>query len=224
MNFETEHLSLIEENEDVLHQIEIALFTKRYSLNKRHSEILRVQSIAMIYAIWEGFMQQSFQLYIKYIDSQCVKFIELNDSIIVYHMENSFKQFREYPQKNIKKADFFNRLSMFYEEEIHNLYAWVNTENNLGFDAMNKLMEQFGLRKFPECWEEYKYPNSTLKVMLQDLLRYRNGISHGGDLTNEEIVTQDVYNKYKKLIVDLMYGVHDAFIEGINSKTYKKMG
>lgn len=54
------------------------------------------------------------------------------------------------------------------------------------------------------------------------LLRYRNGISHGGDLTNEEIVTQEVYNKYKKLIVDLMYGVHDAFIDAINRETSKK--
>ena len=69
---------------------------------------------------------------------------------------------------------------------------------------------------------KYKYPNLTLKVMLKDLLRYRNAISHGGDLTNEEIVTQDVYNKYKKLIIDLMYGVHDALMEAINFETYKK--
>lgn len=137
-------------------------------------------------------------------------------------MENSFKQFKEYPQKSGKKAHFFNELSMFYEEDVHTLYPKVDTESNLGFDVMNRLLEQFGVKKFPECWEEYKYPNLTLKVMLKDLLRYRNAISHGGDLTNEEIVTQDVYNKYKKLIIDLMYGVHDALMEAINFETYKK--
>ena len=222
MNFEIEHLALIEENEDVLHQIEIALFTKRYRHNKRHSEILRVQSISMVYAIWEGYMQQTLQLYIKYIDYMEIKFLELNDNIIAYHMENSFKQFREYPHKSGKKAIFFNDLSAFYKEDIHTLYPRVDTESNLGFDVMNRLLEQFGVEKFPECWEEYKYPNQTLKVMLKDLLRYRNSIAHGGDLTNEETVNQDVYNKYKKLIIDLMYGVHDALMEAINSESYKK--
>ena len=222
MDFEAEHLLLIDDCEDVLTQIERVLFTNRYKLSRRHSEIFRVQSIAMIYSIWEGFMQQSFGLYIKYIDELNVGFMNLNEDIIIFHMENTFKQFREYPTKNRKKYDFINGLYDFYQVSQHPLYPRVNTESNLGFDVMNKLLEQFGLDEFPEYWDEYTYPKPSLKIMMQNLLRYRNGIAHGGDISNEEIVTQEVFDKYKKLILKLMDGVHDKFINAIDNKTYLK--
>lgn len=223
IDFETEHSLLIDDYEDVLTQIERVLFTNRYRFSKRHNEIFRVQSLAMIYSIWEGFMQRSFGLYIKYIDELNVEFLKLNDEIIIFHMENTFKQLREYPAKKTKKIDFINRLYDFYQISQHPLYPCVDTENNLGFDVMNKLLEQFGLTRFPECWDEYTYPKSSLKVMMQNFLRYRNGIVHGGDVSNEEIVTQEVFDKYKRLILKLMDGVHDKFIYAINNKTYFKV-
>lgn len=222
MDFEREHLLLIDDCEDVLTQIERVLFTSRYKFSRRHSEIFRVQSIAMIYSIWEGFMQQSFGLYIKYIDELNIDFMKLNEDIIIFHMENTFKQFREYPKNKNKKNDFINNLYGFYQVSKHPLYPRVDTESNLGFDVMNKLLEQFGLDKFPEYWDEYTHPKPSLKVMMQNLLRYRNGIAHGGDISNEEIVTQEVFDKYKRLIIKLMYGVHDKFINAINDETYLK--
>jgi len=63
-DFEKELLEIIEEREMVLFEIERTLFTKRYNLSRKHFEIFAVQSIAMIYSIWEGFIQQTFQLYI----------------------------------------------------------------------------------------------------------------------------------------------------------------
>lgn len=221
-NFEEEHIGIIVEVEDVLNQIEIALFTERYHLNRKHSSIFKVQSIAMIYSLWEGYMQQSLQLYIKYINMQDIPINELADSIVVFHMENSFKQFKQYPTKSRKKVEFFGGLKSFYEDIPCEIYSIVNTESNLSYEVLNRLMEQFCLQKFPEYWEKYSYPNPSLKEIMHNLLRYRNGIAHGANISNEEVVNQEVYEKYKTLVIDLMYGTHEAFIRGIETESFKK--
>lgn len=87
---------------------------------------------------------------------------------------------------------------------------------------LNKLLLIFGLETFPEDWSDYKTPKTNLKATLNDFLRYRHVIAHGGDISNEEAITQDVYSRYRSLVRDLMYGMHSRFLDGISNKTYKK--
>ncbi|MCP4353276.1 MAG: hypothetical protein GY795_48110 [Desulfobacterales bacterium] len=54
-------------------------------------------------------------------------------------------------------------------------------------------------------------------------LRYRNGIAHGGDISSEEKVTQEVYKKYKNLLTDLMYEIRFKMITGLEDKTFLKI-
>jgi len=84
------------------------------------------------------------------------------------------------------------------------------------------LLITFSLEVFPEHWEQYTYPNPSLKESLRTFLRYRNGVAHGGDISSEEKVTQDVYVKYKNLVLDLIYALHAKFLDGIQNKTYLK--
>ncbi len=92
----------------------------------------------------------------------------------------------------------------------------------MGFLVLNKLLSQFSLDKFPEYWEQYTYPNPNLKETLDTFIRYRNGVAHGGDISSEEKVTQEVYLKYRKLVSDLMYAMHNKFMDGIQKQTYLK--
>lgn len=222
IDFENEHLAMLEQRVAVLTEIEKVLFTKRYRLSQKHLNIFTVQSIAMIYSIWEGYVQESFQLYIRYINSLNINFSELSDEIVVFHMDNSFKQFHQYPQKNTGKVKFYEGLKKHFLESHHQLYQRVDTESNLGFDVLNKLLSQFSLETLNENWEQYRKPNTNLKEMMSDLLRYRNGVAHGGDISSEEKVTQTVYNKYRQLVNDLMYEMHNRFMLGIENETYRK--
>ena len=52
IDFENEHLAMLEQRVAVLTEIEKVLFTKRYRLSQKHLNIFTVQSIAMIYSIW----------------------------------------------------------------------------------------------------------------------------------------------------------------------------
>lgn len=219
-DFENKISEKIAERTKVLTEIEIALFTQRYRLSKKHLDIFSVQSVAMIYAIWEGFIQQSFQLYIDYLNELHLDFNKFSDEIRVFHMENTFKQFYDYPKKSKKKIEFYNKLKLFYSDEYHPISRTINTDSNVSFEILNTLLKSFCLEPFQEHWNQYTHPKPNLKESLKTFLRYRNSVAHGGDVSAEEKVTQDVYTKYKKLVTDLMYEIQDRMTSGLKQKTY----
>lgn len=215
-------LTKIEEIEDVFVQIERVLFTKRYNLSKKHIDIFSIQSVSMIYAIWEGFIQFSFSFYIDKINDLQLHFNRFIDKLQAFHMENSFKQFMEYPQKVNNKVKFYDSLQQFYNNPVTRLYNKINTQSNVGFTILNTILETFGLTLFPPDWEEYTRPKPNLNDSLSTFLRYRNAVSHGGDISSEESVTQAVYTKYKQLILDLMYEIYNKMEIGLRDKTFLK--
>ncbi len=222
MEFESKLLEIIEERETILFEIERSLFTKRYNLSRKHIEIFSVQSISMIYSIWEGFIQKAFQLYIDEINKTEINIFSYSDEIIIHHMENSFKQLREYPNKNIKKIDYFNKLNHFYRQDKHIIYRLIDTESNVSFEVLNQLLKTFSLETFPEFWHIYSYPQPNLKETMFQFLRLRNTVAHGGDLDVEDKVTHTVFQKYKTLTINLMYEIRLKMIYGLTHITFQK--
>jgi hypothetical protein len=212
----------INERISALSEIERALFTKRYNLSKKHLDILSVQSISMIYSIWEGFIQTSFNMYIDEINSQRINIFLIKDEMLVYHIEKTFKQFREYPEAHNKKVGFFYKLRELFKDESMKMIAGINTQSNVSFENLNFILKSFCLEPFPEYWGDYKHPNPNLKEMLATFLRYRNGVAHGGDISSEEKVSKEVFEKYKKLVTDLMFEIQLKMTDAIEKKLYLK--
>lgn len=161
-----------------------------------------------------------YRILLDYLNSLDIEFDLLSDEIVIFHMDKTFKQFKEYPEKNKQKISFYGKLQNHFSQKRHDIFQTVDTESNVGFMVLNKLLGQFSLEKFPEYWEQYTYPNPNLKETLDTFIRYRNGVAHGGDISSEEKVTQEVYMKYRKLMGDLMYAMHDRFMKGIQKQTY----
>ena len=210
----------IEERLTVLFEIERAIFTKRYSLSLKHQEIFATQSISMIYAIWEGFVQTSFNLYIDELNKIDIEFYTFSDDIVIHHMENSFRQFREYPNKDKQKIKFFKDIKAFHNESSQPISRVVNTQSNVSFSVLNKLLKTFSLEQFPEHWNDYKYPNPNLKNSMDLFLKLRNTVAHGGDLVSEEKVNQSVYNRFRNLVRDLMYEIRLKMLDGLERQTF----
>ncbi len=220
LDFEQALLEQIEERENILFEIEKVIFTKRYKLSQKHFNIFSVQSITMIYAVWEGFIQKSCQLYIEKINSLEIKFENLSDEIQVFHLENTFKQFKQYPEKKQKKVKFYTELASFHQIPIHQIHGQMHTQSNVSFENLNIILSALSLEPFKENWSVYNHPKPNLKESLKTFLRYRNGVAHGGDVSAEEKVTQEVYEKYRDLVRNLMYEIHDRMLLGIKNKTY----
>ncbi len=220
-DFESKLEANISERLDILLEIERVLFTKRYNLSKKHFEIMAIQSISMIYSIWEGFIQTAFNAYIDEINKQNINPYTIKDEIFVYHIENSFKQFKQFPKDYLKKLNFLNKLKEFFSNDLK-LNRGINTQSNVGFDILNSILQSFSIEPFPKRWGEYNYPNPNLEEMLKSFLRYRNSVAHGGDISSEEKVTQEVYNKYKKLVSDLMFEIQIKLTDSIFNKQFLK--
>lgn len=213
-------LSKVQEVETALTQIEIALFTGRYKFSKKHKEIFYVQSISIIYSIWEGFIQNIFQLYISEINTKNIDFDKLIPQLKIFHMQKSFKQFAEYPSKDNQKITFFTKLKVFYSNPYQSIYPRIDSQNNLGLDVLNKILETFGMEKLPKNWKTYRHPQMSLEETLSTFLRYRNSVAHGGDISTEEKVTKSVYEKYKNLIIDLAYEIYSKIEDSLINETY----
>ena len=95
-DFKNELLKIIEEREKKLSEIERVVFTKRYNLSRKHFEIFSIQSIAMVYSIWEGFIYNSFRLYLDELNKKNIEFKKFGDNIIIFYIENNFKQLKEF--------------------------------------------------------------------------------------------------------------------------------
>ena len=221
-DFNTKLEEIIEERVSILFEIERTIFTQRYSLSWKHQDILSKQSISMIYSIWEGFIQKSFNLYIDELNKIDIELHDFCDSIVIHHMENYFKQFKEYPSKDSRKMFFFNSLKEFRTGNNFSIPRTINTESNVGFSVLNKLLENFSIEKFPQHWKDYSHPNPDLQKSLEFFLQMRNTIAHGGDLTSENKIDQKVYTRFKKLAIDLMYEIRLKMLEALEKKMFLK--
>lgn len=222
-DFDVALQQLIEERVSVLFEIERAIFTKRYSLSSTHRDIFSIQSISMIYSLWESFIQKSFNLYIDELNKLDIDFYDFCDEIVIHHMENNFKQFNQYPGKDNQKVRFFTSLKEFHSSDSYSIARVVNTESNVGFIVLNKLLQNFALKKFPEHWGDYTHPNSNLREELDQFLRLRNTVAHGGDLAPDGTIDQKLYTRFKKLVTELMYEVRLKMLYGLRDKTFLKL-
>ncbi|MBW1649684.1 MAG: hypothetical protein JRJ44_03195 [Deltaproteobacteria bacterium] len=221
-DFENELLKIIEERQSALFEIERVVFTKRYNLSRKHFEIFSIQSIAMIYSIWEGFIQNAFRLYLDELNKKKIEFQKFGDSIVIFHMENTFKQLKLYPQKDNGKISFYLKLKDFFSNKYHPVSSKIDLKNNVNFEVLNKILKAFCLKPFKTHWKDYNHPNPNLKDCMYDFLRYRNSVAHGGDISSYEKVTHKVYKKYKKLVIDLMYEIQNKIAAGIKDETFLK--
>lgn len=219
---DTKLVNIIEETKTTIFEIERTIFTKRYNLSEKHFEILSIQSISMLYALWERFIQKSFNYYIDYLNTCDLTLFSFCDDIVIHQMENTFKQLIEYPHKSKRKIRYFTNLKDFFNQEKQEIPRVINTESNVGFQVLNHLLKTFGLTSFPEYWHTYKHPNPNLKASLTSFLRIRNSVAHGGDLSSEDKVTHQVYIRFKKLVHDLMYAVREKMLQGVETLTYQK--
>jgi len=219
-DFDTAIQEIIAENVSILFEIERAIFTNRYRLSSKHQDIFAKQSIAMIYAMWEGFIQRAFNLYIDELNKVEIEFYTFSPEIVIHHMENSFRQFKEYPSKESQKIRFFQEIKNFHSRERKTISRIVNTQSNVSFNVLNNLLKTFSLEKFPEHWQEYRHPSPNLKDSMDLFLRLRNTVAHGGDLLSEETVNQAVYQRFKMLIEDLMYEIRLKMLEGLTNRTF----
>jgi hypothetical protein len=203
----------IDERQQLMLQIKTLYL--RYQFNEKDEKLFLIYSMPAIYAIWEGFIQSTFKTYVQEINKVNLSVDTVCKPILCYHIENSFKQFREYPKDHKRKVTFFDKLGDFYSSDYIEITRIINTESNVGFDVLNRLLSAFNLEKIPEYLEQ-RY--SLKKELDEKLLGIRNKVSHGQDSI---IVNRNDLDESIKLVNILMELVLERTKTGFSSQSYR---
>ncbi|MFM6205615.1 MAE_28990/MAE_18760 family HEPN-like nuclease, partial [Planktothrix sp.] len=173
---EQEIMSDIEERRELMSRIKA--LCPRYNFSSEDEELFLNYSIPIVYSIWEGFIQTYFQIYIRELNKLNLNINNICHSILIYHIESEFPQFKQYPEKDklIRKVNFFEKLGQFYQCNTLEISPKVNTESNVGFKVLNRILTDFNLETIPE----YPEPQYSLRDDLDKfLLKIRNSVAHG---------------------------------------------
>jgi hypothetical protein len=221
-DFNRELTSDIEERSRSIFVIERVFFTNLYNIREEHKDVVLLHTIPMLYSLWEGFVQHSFQLYIDFLNRQCLHHSVLNKDILLSFTEKRFPQFKEYPERKDKRIMFIEKLLACFAESKVDIPSYVDTKSNVGFEELNNLLSAYSLEPFPARYKDFNHPKPTLDAILRDFLKDRNNIAHGGNTSSSSRITHEVFEKYKKLVLFLMYEIDCKFTESINNLSYMR--
>lgn len=181
----------------------------RYRLTNNHSELLIKYAIPSIYALWEGFVRKSFELYIDYLNSLELNPSEVHINLITHAFSTEDKLALENSRISFKKKKEF--IEFFQKKATEKLIIpkKIPTKSNVDFEVINNILERFNLARLPKEPYEKK---------LKKLLTFRNSIAHG------EIsipIKSDNLNEFSMLINDLMVEIFERIEDGKLKHTYK---
>ena len=179
----------------------------RYNMDISHQQSLKTYLIPAIYALWEGFVTNSFLQYIKYINSLAICAKDLNINVLTFAIASNPALRLSNPRidfsKQVKFVDLYNN---FISNPI-NIIPDIPTKSNVNYDVVNTILASFNL----ELLEE-KY-----KDALNKLLKFRNTIAHG----EQSIAVSDEHIfDFINLIANLMTEICLRIEYGIIHKTY----
>ncbi|WP_418563440.1 MAE_28990/MAE_18760 family HEPN-like nuclease [Holdemanella biformis] len=181
----------------------------RYNLLSHHKEMLIKYTIPSIYALWEGFVKNSFELYVREINKLNIPIEEVHINVITHTLSSCEKLYLENPRMNfISKKEFVE----FYQSKISkplNITTKIPTKSNVDFIVINDILTRFNLTLLPKVFER----------KLNKLLKFRNSIAHGE--TSLPVKMEDV-TFFSQLVNDLMVEIITRLDEGYKKQTFKK--
>lgn len=203
-------MSIIEEIEaDIEWRIskfaEIKLIPLKYSFNDEHVKFFYASSIPIIYSIWEGFVRNSCELYIKEINELGLTRGELHEKLMAHSLDEKCKL--DNPRTGFdKKLKMYEELEKFFSLEVKIPHK-VNTQSNANFKNVNSLLGKLNLGLL----------DSRYKAALDDLVNIRNKISHG---ENAIIVIRKQIVNFIKLVEELMQKILITMQEALENRGY----
>lgn len=177
-----------------------------YRVTEHHKEVLQKYLIPALYALWEGFVVKSFEIYAKKLNEINLKIDELHPYLLRHDLDIK-KGLKDGRTNGQKQVEFALDLKVYFSSELF-ISGKVPTQSNVKFKTINNILERFNLEKFPKNYYEYG---------LFKLLKYRNDIAHGENSLN---VDKEIVIELSEVVVECMDKLSDILVDGIRNKSY----
>ncbi|CNB09465.1 MAE_28990/MAE_18760 family HEPN-like nuclease [Yersinia similis] len=223
--------------ENFLEQLELEKLWREDEIRSMHNILSELQSeqdknkirraiICLLYAHIEGFVKFSFSLYVDGINRMKLKCEQVKPILAaaVYHVDfmrltnpdaksrvfNKKSQSDSHIQRLCLHEEFFDKISDFFHAEIKIKDSYINTENNIGREVLEKLLYQVGLSH--KALDSIIGPLSRLK-------NKRNGIAHGAD---KNTIEESEYQIFYGLTLGIMGELSRVLFLAFQSKDFLK--
>lgn len=181
----------------------------RYHISNSHSSKLKTYLVPAIYAVWEGFVNNTLLAYIHEINNTGFNTESLRIETLIYITENEDILNLSVPRTNIQqKENFINTFRHILTNPVQ-IKPKVLTKSNVNLCVINHLLNSFGLAPISNNYESG----------LNKLLNFRNRIAHGEkaiDVKDEHI------EEFTRLVNNLMVEIAMNVEDGLLSRSYLK--
>ncbi|MBU2065028.1 MAG: hypothetical protein KJ884_06180 [Gammaproteobacteria bacterium] len=147
---------------------------------------IRRSIVCLLYAHIEGFVRFAFSLYVDQVNRKGLTCKDVSPAIAAAAFSKELKALKDVNSKSTffinslpddkhlhgfaREVDFISRISSFYDHPVVISDGYVNTENNVGREVIEKMLFQVGL-EYTDLRDTYSPLNRLLNV--------RNDIAHG---------------------------------------------
>lgn len=181
---------------------------KHNSLSLHQCECLRIYTIPAIYSLWEGFIKQSFSIYIRAINQKRIPLLELHLNYITHLVDNQIN-LQNARQKVESKRKCVSELCKLFTNKYASVSEKIPTDSNVNYEVLNKILQTFNLDCMDKKWEKG----------LNKLLCFRNKIAHG---ENSIVVDNKDIEFFSQILNDMMVEVCSLIVIGIKEQRYLK--
>lgn len=165
--------------------------------------------VPAIYALWEGFIKNSLELYAKVINQTNTPIVDLHENLLTHAIVGNDKLSLDKSRTNFKTQKEFSLLIGSYLNQSFPLQSKLPTKSNVNSEVLSDLFEKFNLGTL----------DNKLGKRLDKLLRFRNTIAHGD---NSIPVKEENIDEFSQLLQELMIEVFDRIDNAVRNKTYLK--
>ena len=178
----------------------------RYNLLDSHKNTLTLYSVPSIYALWEGFLKNTFELLTNFINQIRIDINLIHPNLLTHAIENKCKlgNVRKHFEK---KVNLVKLLSEVYNAPIH-IEQGIPIESNANYKVTNNILERFNIQALDI---HYKRP-------LDKLLLFRNKIAHG----EKYIIDEATFVELHDLVIDLIDYMKNSIENFAIQQKYKR--
>ncbi|MFN5540063.1 MAG: MAE_28990/MAE_18760 family HEPN-like nuclease [Candidatus Melainabacteria bacterium] len=181
-------------------------------LAEKEKEIFGKYLITAIYALWEGFITDSFEIYIDELNGLSLEIQALSQDLIQEDLKVKYEKLQNIPKSDfVKQSKSINELNSHLNNCIQLEKAVKSSNGTIAFKEINKILTKFYLNNLPQYpWE------SEIKQFVKD----RNAVAHGDFRSLKATDLVITINGFCNLLSNLMDEILTRILDGYIKKTY----
>ena len=173
---------------------------------EKQIRVIEKYSVVAIYSLWEGFVVNSFTLYIRELNNLNLTCDKLKLNILTQDIDTKVNLKNE--RKDLEKRRRFVEGLFEYTKLPINIIPKIPTESNINYDVINSILDSFYMKPLPQ---------ERFERRLDKLLTVRNKIAHG---EYSIPVDSKMIQEFDFTVQEAMHEVTNSIVDGIVNKTY----